>query len=325
MKQAAIILAAGLSSRMREFKPMLHVGGRSMIQRVVDTLRQAGVEHIVVVTGYRAETLQKHLAPLGVVCAHNADFARTHMYDSLKVGLAALPRPCERILVFPVDIPLVSPKTVAALLAVDATTPVCPTHKGRKGHPLLLPGTMIPFLMRYGGEEGLRGAIKASGMRQRLLEVEDRGMLLDANDTDAYYAILKEDTALSGGGRLTFRLEMELIGTEPFFDGGSLQFLELVDKTGSMRTACDCMHLSYTSAWKMLKKMEAQLGAPLLVRTAGGAKGGGSALTRKGKALMEAYGACRDAGREAANTVFERYFGSAMNPSEQRKSRRKRP
>ena len=54
-KTGAIILAAGRSAHMEELKPMLRMGQTTMIQREIDTIRQAGISPIVVVTGYQAD------------------------------------------------------------------------------------------------------------------------------------------------------------------------------------------------------------------------------------------------------------------------------
>ena len=58
MQIGALIVAAGMSKRMGEFKPMLSIGSISVAQRVVATLSQAGVSKIVMVTGYNATLLE---------------------------------------------------------------------------------------------------------------------------------------------------------------------------------------------------------------------------------------------------------------------------
>ena len=75
---AALIVAAGMSSRMGDFKPMLTIGEMSIAERVITTFQQAGVTRIVVVTGYQAELLERHLAGREVVFLRNgtADAAR---------------------------------------------------------------------------------------------------------------------------------------------------------------------------------------------------------------------------------------------------------
>ncbi len=62
---AAIVLAAGFSSRMGAFKPLLPFGGRTVLGHVVAVLREAGVRHIHVVTGHQAELVALELAALG--------------------------------------------------------------------------------------------------------------------------------------------------------------------------------------------------------------------------------------------------------------------
>lgn len=83
----AIILAAGVGRRLTEVhsepKAMLVFGGRSLIARHIDCLRQLGVSSIVVCVGYRSEQLLAHLASLqaGVTLdtVFNPDFARGSM------------------------------------------------------------------------------------------------------------------------------------------------------------------------------------------------------------------------------------------------------
>ena len=89
-KVAAVILAAGISSRMGKFKPMLTVDGETMISRVVHGMKRVGASPIVVVTGYKQEVLTEHLAQEGVIFVHNERYYETQMLDSLVLGLEAL-------------------------------------------------------------------------------------------------------------------------------------------------------------------------------------------------------------------------------------------
>lgn len=67
MQTGALIVAAGKSSRMGDFKPMLQLGSISIAQRVINNFRQAGISKIVVVTGYNADALERHLASNHVI------------------------------------------------------------------------------------------------------------------------------------------------------------------------------------------------------------------------------------------------------------------
>lgn len=80
----ALILAAGRGSRLGPHtealpKGFISLGGRPLIQQQLETLREAGVSEIAVVTGYRAETF----ADLGLTTFHNPDWAQTNMVASL--------------------------------------------------------------------------------------------------------------------------------------------------------------------------------------------------------------------------------------------------
>lgn len=104
---AGLILAAGVSSRMGAFKPMLPVDGQTMIRRVADMMRRAGADPILVVTGYRGEVLERHLEGLNIRFIRNERYYSTQMLDSLVLGLERLEGETRRVLVSPADIPLV--------------------------------------------------------------------------------------------------------------------------------------------------------------------------------------------------------------------------
>ena len=63
---ASIILAAGLSSRMGRFKPLLPYGGKTVIAQIVSVLKKAGLAEIIVVTGFNRTALEAELGNLGV-------------------------------------------------------------------------------------------------------------------------------------------------------------------------------------------------------------------------------------------------------------------
>ena len=197
-KLAAVILAAGLSSRMRDFKPLLKLGGKTIIKHVLDTVRTAGTETVVVVTGYRAAEIEAHLRDESVIFAQNENYATTQMLDSLLIGLAKIPQKFDRVIITPADIPAVKPETIKLLLSSGGLF-VRPTHKGKNGHPAIMSAKLIPALFDYSGNEGLRGAVQAAGAELTGIEVPDRGVLLDA-DTPEDYAGLRDYFALEFEG-----------------------------------------------------------------------------------------------------------------------------
>lgn len=176
-----VILAAGLSSRMGAYKPLLSIDGVSMIRHVYNRMQAAGADPIVVVTGYRREDIERHLAGLPVTFVHNPEYASTQQLDSLRLGLRALKGKCRRILVSPADVPLAAQETLTELLRHGGAF-VRPSYHGAGGHPVVLDETLIPLLEAFQGNGGLRGAIESARIPICDIPVEDMGVTLD-NDT----------------------------------------------------------------------------------------------------------------------------------------------
>jgi choline kinase len=90
MTHAAVLLCAGGGTRLRPLtddrpKALIEVGGETILDRAVRLLARAGIEHLVIATGYRAEAVRAALArcDLVVTFCHNADFERTQNSVSL--------------------------------------------------------------------------------------------------------------------------------------------------------------------------------------------------------------------------------------------------
>jgi CTP:molybdopterin cytidylyltransferase MocA len=146
----AVIVAAGLSSRMGAYKPLIEIGGVTVARRVVGAFAEAGVSPIVVVTGYRADELEAHLSEESdVLFVRNEDYATSAMYDSAKIGLSYILGRCARAFFCPVDVPLFTEDTVRRLMAAGAPV-VKPAYGGREGHPILVDENLIPALIGLG-------------------------------------------------------------------------------------------------------------------------------------------------------------------------------
>lgn len=178
---AGLILAAGRSSRMGEFKPLLELDGVSMIRRVAGMMLRAGCDPVLVVTGRQAPRLEVHLAGWPVSFVHNPDYARTQQLDSLRLGLAALEGRSRRALICPADVPLVSDRTVRLLLETEALF-ARPVFGERAGHPVSMALALTPYLLSYDGPRGLWGAMEYGQVAVRDLPVEDAAVVMD-NDT----------------------------------------------------------------------------------------------------------------------------------------------
>lgn len=304
MRFGVLITAAGMSSRMGSFKPMLNIGSISVAQRVVATFRQAGADRIVMVTGYNAVALERHLAGNGVVFLRNENYATTQMFDSVKIGLRYLQDKCDAVLLTPVDIPLFTAGTVCALMESGVKLG-CPVCEGQTGHPILIHTDLIPAILSDPGEQGLRGALERCGEPMQLIPVQDPGTLHDADTPEDFSVLLEYHNSQLVRPEVSVSLNRE----KPFFDSKIAMLLTLVDETKSVRTACQRMQISYSTGWNIIRTLESQLQYPLILRSQGGAGGSASVLTERGKQLLDRFNAYQQALRDRAAELYDAHFG----------------
>ena len=96
---------------------------------------------------------------------------------------------------------------------------------------------------------------------------------------------------------------------EPVFGDGKVQWLELIEKTGSLRAAAEAIGMSYRGLWGRLREMERRLGLQLVTRRAGGSGGGGTELTDAGRDLIRRYRRFRQGLDEVVAAQFKATFG----------------
>lgn len=208
-KTAALILAAGFSSRMDAFKPLMKIGGRRVLDRVVDLYCQAGIADIRVVAGHRSGEIRAALDGRPITMVDNPHYA-DGMYSSVLAGVKTLPPGIGAFFVHPVDIPLVRPHTLTRLLDDTDTDPppvVYPVFDGRRGHPPLIRKEIESVILDHDGQGGLRFLLSRFDADAREVPVADEGVLLDL-DTPADYENM---TARSGTGNLLTGAECQAL------------------------------------------------------------------------------------------------------------------
>ena len=156
LRTGAVIVAAGHKSKNSVFKPLLPVGDSTAIRRIIITLKRAGVSPIVVVTGDKADELEKHISNLQVICLRNEQYAVTQMFSSICMGLNYIEDLCDRVFVLPAKFPVFLRETVQRLMQSDADV-VRPMFDGHRGHPVLISSSVLPSIVSYQGSDGLRG------------------------------------------------------------------------------------------------------------------------------------------------------------------------
>jgi molybdate transport repressor ModE-like protein len=88
---------------------------------------------------------------------------------------------------------------------------------------------------------------------------------------------------------LKYDMWLETVKKERILDGEGFAILLDLDKTGSLTTSAVNLGMSYRKAWGLLHDVEQHLGFKLTDKRRGGAAGGRTLLSDKGRQLVRAY------------------------------------
>ena len=190
-----LILAAGLSRRMGDFKPLMPFRGKTLIENTIDSVLSSGARQVVVVTGHRAEELEPVLAEKygsRVILTRNPDFATTDMLHSIRIGCRVMPE-CSAFFLLPGDMPVVQESTFRKILAHRSgeINVIFPTLDGYRKHPPLVDSRLIPEILAFNRDGGLRQFWKEREAMIRTVSVDDAGVWVDL-DTQEDYKKCKE-------------------------------------------------------------------------------------------------------------------------------------
>ncbi len=189
-KSCCVIVAAGLSSRMGDFKPLLPIQGKPAIVHLIGTMQKAGIDHCIVVTGHRADDLIKACAHLSSVSfVHNPDYASTDMLASVKIGFRAVSEEYSRVLLTPADIPLIPEAVIRELLNMMDPL-IYPIYEDTTGHPVSIDTAYLDDLCVFHGDGGLRAALEALPVTPSYLQTNDPRILMDMDTPADYRQIL---------------------------------------------------------------------------------------------------------------------------------------
>ena len=185
---AAVILAAGMSSRMGGAKQLLRLGEHTLLEHVLENVRTSGVGDLVLVLGHAAETIRKSIDAKNLNIVVN-DAYREGMGSSLRTGVSALPAEIDGAFIVLADQPFVQPGTLRLLMdryRESNAQIVIPMYKGFRGNPVLLDRSVFPEVMALTGDIGCR-AIFGNHLEGIVkVPVEDLGILLDVDSPEDF-------------------------------------------------------------------------------------------------------------------------------------------
>ncbi len=262
-KFGTVILAAGFSSRMGTFKPLMKLEDETIVERLIRISENAGLQDIVVVTGHNHQQMVRVLNKTSAVEVFNGRFEEG-MFTSMQAGIAALPEDLDGFFIMPVDCPLVTEDILKQLMeSFEPEMFSVPVYRGKKGHPLLIPSKFRQKIMEHDGHNGLKAVTDHDFNLMQRIETGFEGVVMDMDTPEAYEEI---KTYLDGGcisddlqqlikdrrfilirhGEIQQHKEKIFLGQTdvPLSDKGREQAVEAADEVESLELRTDRIYTS---------------------------------------------------------------------------------
>jgi molybdenum cofactor cytidylyltransferase len=185
---AAVVLAAGGSSRFGSPKQLLSWKGQTLLEYIVDTVLASSVQETVVVLGHEAERIGDLLRdrPLRIVVNEEWESGQS---SSVRVGIETLPEGCDACLFVLADQPNVTTELIDAVVTRYRQTLapiVAPVHRDRRGNPVLFDQGLFSELLKMRGDEGGRQVIQRHQQEVEAVEVGYQRPFLDIDTVEEY-------------------------------------------------------------------------------------------------------------------------------------------
>lgn len=188
-----IILAAGRSDRMGSSKPLLRVGGRTLLEHILSNsfLRRAGVCPVVVL-GHEAQKIRDCVS-LTIPWVENPKYMRGRT-TSVQCGLGDLPPEVAGAFIWPVDCPFVPASVMEALVeAFGGPESICiPSYDFRRGHPPLIGASYFSEIFSMKEYQSLRALYQKYPDRIHHVLVNTEAVLHNLNTPDEFRAIQRQ-------------------------------------------------------------------------------------------------------------------------------------
>ncbi len=189
---SAVVLAAGLSTRMGRPKLLLPWGATTVIGQVILTLLQADLTQIVVVTGANRVDIDADMAKQQcskVRTVFNPRYTEDNMIWSLQVGITELGEEVKAVMVALGDQPQIEADVIRSMLDAyrqNGHILIVPSYQMHRGHPWLIDRSLWPALLTSSQGVTMRDFLHAYSKHITYLPVSTPSVLGDLDTPEDY-------------------------------------------------------------------------------------------------------------------------------------------
>lgn len=193
---AAVILAAGNSSRMGKPKAILTVNNTTFLNCILNKVKISNYENIIVVLGQHYDLVEKSILSNGTIDVIRNQHPERGQLSSLQLALSCIREDMVGTLVALVDHPMVSENTYQLIFERASKQPdsiIIPTFRGKKGHPVYFSRKFFDALLKAPLDQGARYVITNNKSDVIYVPVDDTGIIADIDTPEQYVQTIKGD------------------------------------------------------------------------------------------------------------------------------------
>jgi molybdenum cofactor cytidylyltransferase len=199
---SAVVLAAGMSTRMGRNKLLLSFRDKPLVVHAVETLLASKASEIIVVLGHESEKVWDQLEVFANQISTGAQMSRVRLVTnpdyrnglstSVQTGVQAVSPEASALMIYLADQPLLEPGDVDRIIAAfraaktENKSIVVPFFKGERGNPVILDASLRDSILGIAGDVGCKGVIKRYPEKVYAVEMENDHVVRDVDDIQAY-------------------------------------------------------------------------------------------------------------------------------------------
>ena len=190
-----IIPAAGLSKRMPQWKPLLPLFNKTIIEWSVSNAIKGGCRVILVIGNNGKQLQQLFPENSSLTTIENPDY-QDGLLSSIKTGLLKVKS--SHFFISLADMPFILPNVYQQIGTYQSNSVVFPRYQNKTGHPVLIPADFIGKILQYQDSNSLKPLLL--DLPHQLVEVQTNGIQFDIDTPDEYQkALAKAESILKKG------------------------------------------------------------------------------------------------------------------------------